>query len=262
MIIFYQGNIYSKNQTLINPESPGFQFGYGFFTTMKFEEEKVFFLQKHLKRLENSLDQFGLTLPNLDYLNIIKSMIRESCLEKGRVKIIVYMNHDGMSEAVIFLKENGTELESCRLLLSEEKRGDSILWKHKSLSYLSLFLGKKEAVLQGADDFLYKDYRDNLLETSIANIFFIQGKNIYTPPKSLPILPGIIREEILEKKEIDGFHIFEKEIKVSEISFFDGVFLTNSIVPVLPVLSINEIQFSSENSKKIKNQILQKFLCP
>ena len=104
-------------------------------------------------------------------------------------------------------------------------------------------LSKHEAEKQGFTDSLMLDHEGNIAEATGANIFF-KDKNgeIHTPiPDSF--LDGITRRTVIEIAKSKNIKVHERKINPSELSSFDGCFLTGTAAEVTPVSCIAENQF-------------------
>ena len=77
----------------------------------------------------------------------------------------------------------------------------------------------------------------------------IKDKQIYTPKIECGLLPGIIRDWIIE-----NFNVIEKSLTKDDILNSDEVFFTNSLVGVIKVSNIENKLFNSEIIEKIKEQ--------
>ena len=72
----------------------------------------------------------------------------------------------------------------------------------------------------------------------MSNIFFIKQNTIYTPKKTSPLLNGIM------KLNID---LVECDINISSIDEFESVFVTNSLMGIMPVTNIEKNNYNKEN---------------
>ena len=72
----------------------------------------------------------------------------------------------------------------------------------------------------GYDSSLFFNEKNEVAETSFANIFFVKENKIYTPPISSGILRGTMRDFLLENYEIK-----EKAINFGELSDFEECFI-------------------------------------
>lgn len=133
----------------------------------------------------------------------------------------------------------------------------------KSLDYLSKIIAKQYAINNDYDDCLLLNLDNNICETSSSNIFFVlKNKTIITPKISVGILPGIIRQKILDLKYINynnfKYSILEQNIKYNN-KFFDNiesVFISNSIIIISPIYQINNIKFENNQNNLLLNKIL------
>ncbi|MCH9632715.1 MAG: hypothetical protein S4CHLAM6_10530 [Chlamydiae bacterium] len=96
-------------------------------------------------------------------------------------------------------------------------------------------LFKKNAQEEGYNDYLFVDKNGYILETTIANIFWINGKKLFTPSKKLPIYFGITLQKIICAAKDLGYlieEVYEKDIsKVAQ----SQPFICNSLMEVLPI---------------------------
>ena len=237
MKVFFNNKITDKKNAKISIECNGFQYGIGFFTTLKYSDGICHFLQEHVKRLKNSLLKYNLKPPKINYEMIIKELIKVNQLEFGRVKITHYLNENDTIGTYIktdyYIEDNKPKI----LKVHKSLRGDNELYKHKSLNFFENVYYKKEAESQNFNEFLFLDYNNNILETCYSNIFFLKENTLFTPISTLPILNGIIRQQFIQNK-FQNFKIIEKEINVDEIKSFSGCFLTNSINNIVPIEKI------------------------
>ena len=256
IIIYKDGKFSNLKKQKISIKAKGFQYGFGVFTTIKYDNNEIEFLSDHLDRLKISTQNYDMDFYDIDYKTIIKNLICKNSLTQARIKIIYYLKDKKTgyiitAEEIKNINNNGIDL-----ILSNEKRGNLTIYKHKTLNYMNNY----KNILEFKDkncDILNIDYKDNILETSTSNIFFIKENKIVTPPQKLPILPGIIRKKLLELKRVDNFEISEENIKRKNIDEFSSAFLTNSIKKIIPVKRIDSINYKNYSSlySKIKNNL-------
>ena len=257
---FYNGKFYKKEENItISPFSFGLHYGYGIFSTILVKNKKPVFLNDHLERLSTSLNYFEHLLPILNYEKIMANLIDKNQIENGKIKIIFFEENSKISTLII-ATEYLFKTEPLKLAVSKVTKENNPIYRHKTLNYLTNYLELKKAKKLGFSDTLFVDTKNNILETAIANIFFIKGNQIYTPPEKLPLLPGIIRKKLLKIKEVGKFKINEKIIKFEEINEFDAVFTTNSLKIISPVSKINNLHFDTEIPNRIKAYFKKYFL--
>ena len=88
----------------------------------------------------------------------------------------------------------------------------------------------------------------------MTNIFFVKGDILITPPIEKTGINGILRQVVIEKAKN-----FFKRIEISKVNkktlgSFDQMFLTNSVMKIVPVKKLGRKKFSvGENLKKLVN---------
>ena len=139
------------------------------------------------------------------------------------------------------------KLKGIKLNISKWRRPapNTIPWDTKASGlYMICTLSKHEAEKDGFTDSLMLDYQDNVAEATGANIFFKDNEgNLHTPtPDSF--LNGITRRSIIEIAKSKNIKIFERKIKLEELSKFTGCFLTGTAAEVTPVSQIDKYKFT------------------
>jgi branched-subunit amino acid aminotransferase/4-amino-4-deoxychorismate lyase len=114
------------------------------------------------------------------------------------------------------------------------------LSQHKSLCYLNNILAKEEARIRGVFEAILLNSEGEVTEGATSNIFIAKSEKIFTPPVSSHILPGVTREAVLGIIPKLQLKVAEKRITPEELFTSDEVFLTNSIMEVMPVVEAND----------------------
>ena len=245
MKIVYNGEILDESDSRVSILSPGFNYGDGFFTTIKVINKNPKLFDLHLERIKKSLSfyEYDLKLPNFNQL--ILELLEINDLNNSRLKIIFFRDVSKISY-IIYCNNLTEDSKPIELTLSKFIRGDEEIHRYKSLNYYSNLHNPYT---------LFKDWEDRVLETGFANIFMIKDDHIFTPPITLPILPGVYRSFLLGIENILGYKIREKEITVKELYSADGIFLTNSIREILPVKSFNKSIISTKIPVLIRKEL-------
>lgn len=235
-----------KNNVSFNSELS--KFGIGLFETIKIENGNPICLNLHLDRIFKSIDNLNLDIKET------KSFIEERIIEyikcekidNKALRLTMFDEGYNISTRDILYKEE-TYKRGFKLNVSPIRRGDSILHRHKTTNYFENIYAKKFAVKNGYDDAIFIDCYDRILECSMSNIFFIKDEKIYTPNEKLPILEGTMKRRIMEVCVELGINIEQSDIKITDIDKFDFCFLSNSLMGIMKVRQINEIEFECFN---------------
>lgn len=105
----------------------------------------------------------------------------------------------------------------------------------KSLNYLGNMLAKMDAHAQGAFEPILYNKEGFITEGGIRNIFFVKDNTLFTPSLELGILPGTMRDAVIELAREEGITCRETRISLEEAHSMDEAFLTSTAVKILPV---------------------------
>ena len=78
-----------------------------------------------------------------------------------------------------------------------------------------------------------------VVEAASANLFWLKGDTLGTPPLNTGALPGITRQTVCALAPALGLRIKETNLALRELRKMDGVFLTQSILGVVEVASLD-----------------------
>jgi len=80
---------------------------------------------------------------------------------------------------------------------------------------------------------------------SISNVFIVKGGALITPPTrweardaASVVLPGVTRAKVIELASLAGVDVRLQHVDVNQLLDADEMFLTNSIMQVMPVCRI------------------------
>ena len=236
-----------KSSTATVLADDGFYFGIGAFETIAVEDGVPQLLEWHLERLRKSLAFFGIDQnvkeqEVLTYLNLCPQSEEK---QHGALKITV------TAENKLFgLRKNTYTQEQYqkgfRLGISEIRRNEtSPITYHKTLGIADNIIEKRNARKSGLDEKIFLNQKGQISEGCTTNIFFIQGNRLVTPPVSSGMLPGVMRRYIIEEAGRRGVLLEEKALYPEETDQFDGCFVTNSLLGVMPAASFEEQKFDT-----------------
>lgn len=234
--------------------SEGYNFGYGLFETIKVKNGKIVFWNEHLERLEKGLRSIGLDkgLENEKLFAGSLELLDGNNLLDGALKLVVSKN--GSSRDIVISTRKADYPESLYsrgfdLGLSESKRNPySIIPYVKSLNYMENIIERNKSINEGFDDCLFLNTNGFVAETSISNIFFVKENTVYTPSVETGILNGIVRAKSISIIRELGYDIFEGEYEIERLLDSDEVFLTNSLMGVMPAGSFGRQKFDTQKN--------------
>jgi para-aminobenzoate synthetase component 1 len=266
--VWINGTLEPLDQAGIPVTDLGFQYGYGFFETIRVDKGNIGHINAHIDRFNHTWEHlFAEKPPDLTWDEIINQVISQNRLlnETAAVKIIASR---GDRESPPF---NHTLLVTARLYthrLAEKKvKGLNLavyphprqtpLADYKTLNYLYYFLSGKWAMTQNADEALILNPDNTVSETNTANILLVKDHTI-TKPVSSHVLPGIMDTVVCKFLSGRGFTIESKKVFLEDLFSFDEIMITNSLIGAVPVLSIDgkKLPEPSDLWKKINKTVL------
>jgi len=94
------------------------------------------------------------------------------------------------------------------------------------------------ASVNGCDDALVADGQGQVAETSRANVFFLSGAKLYTPPVASGCVAGIVRQLVLRSAAKAGLPVVEEPITRWQLARFGAGFTTNISDGLRPIEAI------------------------
>ena len=101
------------------------------------------------------------------------------------------------------------------------------------MNYIGNMKAKKDANQQKAFEPVFYNKDKIITECAIRNIFLIKSNKLYTPSLDLGVLPGVMRDTILEIAKKQEIEICESHIHFDEINDFDEAFISSSGIGIV-----------------------------
>jgi 4-amino-4-deoxychorismate lyase len=214
----------------------GYSFGRGAFETILVTDRPIF-LREHCERLKEGLKKLGIsTNISEEYiLDIIQTYNITNCA----LKLIVSEKNRVIETRLIQYTE-GHYKKGFKLKVSDLKRNPhSIVTYLKTVNYTDNILEREKAVRLGFDEVLFLNSYGKVSEGSVSNIFFLRDSRLITPSVDCGLLNGIMRSWL-----INNFEVVEGKFVLEDLMNSQGVFLTNSIMGIMKVSSIDDTEIN------------------
>jgi branched-chain amino acid aminotransferase len=137
---------------------------------------------------------------------------------------------------------------------------DATTHEIKSLNYLNSVLAKLEATDAGADDALMLDRSGFVSEATTTNLFIAKYGDLFTPPTSAGILPGVTRRRVMKLARELGYNMYEKELTPTEVTNADEAFLTGTLAEIVPLVKVRGIEIGDGKPGPITKSIMEAFV--
>lgn len=251
------GKIIEAENATVSADNRAFRYGYGLFETMLIKDGKIALAQYHWERLQAGLKALRLELPKLLTIAILEEevlkTVRKNKMEQlCRVRLQLYTDDGGLFDGKTQkpqyivecypLEEHISQLNETGLVMGIAegltKANDSIA-NYKTTNALVYALAAQQAKENKWNDALILNSAGNIIETTIANIFWIKDGKVYTPPLSEGCISGVMRRYISEHAAVQ-----EQPLTPDVLIHADGVFLSNTIRRIKWVAAIEDHTYS------------------
>jgi D-amino acid aminotransferase len=255
-------NAYSDSKKAsvgINSDS-GFLFGDGLFETMKAQSGNILAFDMHLNRLFSSMLQLRYNIDFFTLENIRSAafnlLLKNNLLETDAyIKIVVargsyrhklIFDHESKPGLIIFARKltgypDDFYKNGVNVFTSSIKRNavGNDIYRHKLINYFENVFAKNEAMTNQAQEALFTTRDKVVLEGATSNLFAVRDYKVFTPPLTQNILPGITRQLVIDICRRNRIKFYEKRIHYFDLLEADEVFLTNSIMEIMPVKKVD-----------------------
>ena len=246
-INFVNGDWQLASKSTVSLYDAGFLLGDGLFETIRFQNGRLFQPEKHLKRLHSGLNiiQIELDKSNTELISCLEEMVIRNDIRSGLLRLMITRgkiegtpwNFSGTPNVYIAIRPLTEEPKKpVKVVFYPEEKYPIIRFNPaiKSLNYIGNMLAKKNAEKEGAFEPVFFNRDGYVTECAIRNIFFIQDKTLMTPSIDLGVLPGVMRETIMEiALELDLI-VSEKIIPFNSINDMDEAFISSTGIGLLP----------------------------
>lgn len=228
---------------------PGYLFGWGVFETLRMYKGAVPFLTEHLKRLKAGARFLHLEYPKVEYKKIISKLAQENNIEDAYVRINVFKKRKDTGLIIQVSPFDYYKAEDynvgAKIIFSSIKRysEDSFL-TIKSISYVKNRIAWLEAQTKHKEEAIFCNEKGKLQEGSRSNIFFVKKGKVFTPSEKCGILPGVTRNIVGGICQKNKIKVIEDEFTKRDLLTADEIFLTSSLMEIMPVSQIENKIFN------------------
>jgi branched-chain amino acid aminotransferase len=289
--VWLNGSFLPEDDATISIRDTGLLHAAGVFTTLRAYNGKVFRLTHHLARLRNSCEALFIPLQYKDdeLATAISELLTRDQLTDARLRLTITRGsakldpvHGLILSPTILLTATNLEPYPSEfyqrgmtvILIDEQKLNPYDLQAgHKTLNYFSRLAALRNANQRAAGEALWFNVHNYLESGSISNIFLVKNNQLLTPPTpqvlqvhtlatALPypksaVLPGITRATVIELAQQANIEVRRTGLTVNDLLDADEVFLTNSIMQIMPVCRIERSAIGNDKPGPITTKLSQ-----
>jgi len=246
-VIFLNGKFIPGEQAQVSILTPGFLYGWGLFETMRAYNKKIVYFDEHLKRLKRSAKLLDIRCPYppAELKDIIQRIVKINSLKDAYVRLTLWKCEEGTDILVAVKKyqpySSQEYKKGFRACISPFRQNeDSFLAQLKTTNYLLYRLAYTKAREKGFDEAIILNHKGYIAETSRSNLFFIKDKELFTPSLECSCLNGITRRVVFDLAKKYNIKAYEGNFSMPDLYASDEAFLTNSLMGIMPLVSVEE----------------------
>ncbi|WP_161954079.1 aminotransferase class IV [Candidatus Methylomirabilis limnetica] len=257
-IVYLNGRYVQAERAKVSAFDRGFSYGDGLFETIRAYAGWVFGLERHLARLKKGADQIGIPFEDDvgEWRQVMGQLLRRSSLRAAdaSLRLTVTRGPDVLGSLLPpDVPPSPTLLLVARPLYAgiaeRQQVGIDAVMVHwgspfnplqiKSLGYLYNMLAMVQAQREGAQEALFVDRDNCVVEGATSNLFSFSKGVLTTPPLSSGLLPGITREVVIELTKKEGLILREAPLPLQDLLASEEAFLTGSLKEIMPLVAID-----------------------
>ncbi len=251
---FFNDGLIAAEDARISIYDAGLLHGVGLFETMRSYEGVIYRLEDHLERMFHSAEELGfiVTQKREEVAGWLDVLLEANDLQDARIRLTMTrgslreVSEENPGQSVIFatattMTPYPAELyqRGMTVIVSDYRQNPADpTVRHKTLNYFSRLAALQEAQKKQAGEAIWLTTENQLAEGSISNVFLVKEETLLTPPLDTPVLPGITRKVVLELAEENDIAWKEEKLTIQDLLGAEEVFLTNSIMELMPVCRI------------------------
>lgn len=252
-LAWVNGKTVPLSEAVVPLEDRGFLLGDAVYEVVRIYGSAPFCLEEHLERLGESAAaiMIGLPFERQEIGKIALGLIRDSGCVSGWLYIQLSrgvaprskMIPEGITPTlVMYVRSLPADHDrivdkgiNCITLPDERWHRCEI----KTVNQLPNVLASEKARLAGASEAIF--YRDGgvVAEATSANVFALSGSLVVTPQLSNINLAGVTRKIVIELLAEENIPLREGILTLAELKKADEIWLTSTIVEVLPVVTLD-----------------------
>jgi branched-chain amino acid aminotransferase len=270
--VFLNNKLVDIDKAGISVTDSGLLYGAGLFETMRSYNGVVFSLRDHLDRLFFSANALSIKPPHRKFITeAIYQVLKANQLTDARLRLtltggpMAYAEEERQPTLLITATKiqpypaeyytKGIQVVLCPF----RQNTFEPICGHKTTSYFSRIMALKWAHQRGAAEALWFTIDNRMAEGCISNVFLVKDSALYTPPIETPVLAGVARKTVCQLAIKNSIELIEKNLYIDDCLSADEVFLTNVIMQIMPISSIEKHTVGKGKPGPITKKLLKCF---
>lgn len=237
------------------------------YDVMPIYNRRAFCFDRHLARFKKSAKRYGLKIPDINYIDVVKELVKRNSsikIENAFVWFAAWRGYppsgnprdikNAPNHFAMYIKPSYPLVNKDTITVYLDRNSYRVNdryfgQEYKNMSWIDLTIAQRN-IPQGYDTCVLVDDNGYITEGPGFNIGFVKNKTIVTPRNNC--LKGItmtVVEDIANEKGID---FFRSDVKAESWEYMNEIFLTSSSGGVTPVKigPITKLLVKEYNNKK------------
>jgi branched-chain amino acid aminotransferase len=275
-LMYVSGCFVPPREATVSALDAGLLVGAGLFETLRTYGGKPFRLDRHLARLRASgqILRIFVKESDADIAAILARLVQTNGVPDARVRLTATrgpltdpLEDDAAPPATLLVTagpmtpypqefyERGATAVVSDIRANET---DPVVY-HKTTGYMRNMLALRDAHRARAAEALLFNTRHRLAEGAISNVFVVREGRLETPPVEDGLLPGVTRQAVLELAAELDVPAEQRSLTIHALLEAGEVFLTNSIMEVMPVGRIEAHEVGDGKPGPITRRLAQAY---
>lgn len=273
-LINYNGKIFGAEESIIKSHDHSYRYGDGLFETIKFLRGSILLEEYHFERLFTGLGLLKFKYPGHFTKAKLSEEIKElcernKCNDLARVRLSVSRGNGGLYDCDNTFSymiecwpleqrdfnENGLIID----IFPDARKSVDVFSNLKSANYLPYVMAAVWARENRLTDALLLNSYGRICDATIANVFWVNEKMIFTPALNEGCVDGVMRKRIFDLRlriEDFGFPLQESTLTEAILLEADEVFLTNAITGIRWVGQFRNKKYTNKISSKLFEELI------
>jgi 4-amino-4-deoxychorismate lyase len=244
-------------------------YGSGVFTTVAVFDGKPFLWHLHERRLRRDAAKMSLDTSEIDFSaleNSLLELLAANKIKRARARITLFDSRAGKiwqtetrrKTDVLIINAPPHEIAKRTLNLGLSPfrvNSRSPLNQIKSCNYLENLFAFEAARKQHFDEAVRLNERDEIASTTMANIFWVTNKIVFTPALETGALNGTTRQFVLEATKKLKLKIIETAAPLTALESADEIFLTSAGLLICPIGNFGGKRFAAKTTRKLQTAL-------
>lgn len=258
VLIYMNGKLVPRSEARVSVFDSGFLIGDGVWEGIRYHEQTLLFLDRHLDRLFQGAAAIGLDLGMTrdELTQALLETVRANKMETGvHVRLMVTrgvkrtpsqdprLTLGGPTVVIIAehkLASPDTTRQGIRLFTAATRRGspDYLDPQLNCHSKIHEVIGLNQALKAGADEALMLDIHGFVATCNSTNFFIVRGEEVWTSTGQY-CLHGVTRSVIIELCRGNGIPVMERPFTLTNVYDASEAFVTGTFGGLTPVVEVD-----------------------